>query len=377
MSRPDRKGDCVLSSFLLGLLLPFLGPCASHAGGAQGEDTGPYCGLYCVYGALQSIGKDVPFETLLRPRYLSSRQGSSIEELRQAAIDSGAYAVAMTGLGAESLRSSRQPMILHVAGHDDLKRYNHWVLFCGLEDGRARLLDAPNPMELVPLAGVLARWDGAALTVSDHSSAYRSIEISEGVFHVSVILMTVLTVCLVHGGIRRFKSGRWLEAPRSVRTLLASVLCQSIVLLGCSFAIGIGLHVVDDAGFLRDLTAVRYVAAGNIAHFFPKLTRDEARLFAVERRGVVIDARLPESFRLGSIPGAVNVPVNASAAERRQRLAHVPRSAPLLVYCQSERCEFDEIVAALLAREGFDSISLYPGGWMEWEKHENHERVGK
>ncbi len=378
MCRRHREHDYVRSSLLLGsLLLILAGPYAPHAVGAQRKESGPYCGLYCVYGALQSVGKDVAFETLLRPRYLASRQGSSIEELRQAVIDSGAHAVAMTGLGAESLRSARQPMILHIAAADDLSGYHHWALFCGLEDGKAGLLDAPNPMERVPLSVVLARWDGAALIVSDEPSATRSIEMDEGMFKLDVILMILLAVCVIHGGLRLFGSVRSTETPPSVRTLIVHVLGQSVVLLGCSLAIGIALHVVDDTGFTRNPIAVRYVAASNITHFFPKLTLDEARRFAFERRGTIIDARLPDSFRSGSIPGAINVPVSASTVERRQSLEHIPRNTPLLVYCQSESCEFDEILAAHLARDGFESISLYPGGWTEWEKHEHPDRVGQ
>ena len=59
-----------------------LQPGGSCAGEGERKDSGPYCGLYCVYAALHSIGKDVPFEAILRPRYLSSREGNgSVEEL--------------------------------------------------------------------------------------------------------------------------------------------------------------------------------------------------------------------------------------------------------------------------------------------------------
>jgi Peptidase C39 family len=168
----------------------------ARAAGDEPKDSGEYCGLYCVYSALSAIGRDVPFETLLRPRYLSSWEGSSIKELRQAVIDAGAHAIALSGLGAESLRSARKPMVLHVASDGQLKRYNHWVVFCGMENEKALLLDAPNPMQLVPLSDILARWDGTALVVSDDPAGARSIEVGEGVFHLSVIVLALLVVCL-------------------------------------------------------------------------------------------------------------------------------------------------------------------------------------
>jgi rhodanese-related sulfurtransferase len=377
VSRARRECDCprrgsVLASFLLVLVSGW-----SRANDVERKDSGPYCGLYCVYGALQAIGKDVPFETLLRPKYLSAREGSSVKELRQAVIDAGAHAVALSGLGAESLRSARQPMLLHVASDGQLQRYDHWVLFCGMEDGKARLLDAPNPMELVPLSDILARWAGTALVVSDRPIGVRSIEVGEGGFHLGVILLTLVLVCLVDYSLRRRNPAPASEVSRRGVSRVFGLLSQSVILLGCSLGLGIGLHVIDDTGFLRNPAAARYVAAANMSHFFPRLGYNEARRFIVQRRGAIIDARLPESFQNGSIPGALNVPVNASTAERREKMKDIPRQTPVLIYCQSNLCEYDETLGALLARDGFESISLYPGGWLEWEKHEHPGQVGQ
>lgn len=101
-----------LASILFTLLV--LLPVASNAAGAEArarkvQPGGPYCGLYCLHGALQAVGKGVPFESLLRPRYLSEREGSSVKELRQAATDAGAHAVALAGLSAESLLGFSTP----------------------------------------------------------------------------------------------------------------------------------------------------------------------------------------------------------------------------------------------------------------------------
>jgi rhodanese-related sulfurtransferase len=165
--------------------------------------------------------------------------------------------------------------------------------------------------------------------------------------------------------------------PRSSRSRLLNAVFQSIALTCVSFAMGIGLHVIDDAGLLRSRASARYVAAANISHFFPKLTYDEARQFLNQRSGVIIDARYPDSFQAGHLAGAINIPVNASSAERRERLQGVPRGTPLLVYCQSGSCEYDEYLATLLAHDGYETISLYPGGWMEWEEHEHPDRAGR
>ena len=152
---------------------------------------------------MQAIGKDLPFETLLRPRYMSSREGSSLKELRQAVIDASAYALSIEGLGAESLRTSLHPMILHLASDGQLNRYDHWVLFCGMQDGKARLLNAPNELEHVPLSYILARWDGTALVVSDDPIDFSSIAIGEGILYISVIIPLIVMICFVDYCLRR------------------------------------------------------------------------------------------------------------------------------------------------------------------------------
>ncbi len=261
-------------------------------------------------------------------------------------------------------------MILHVASDGQLKRYDHWVIYCGVERGNARVLDAPSPMQLVPFSDILARWDGTALVFADEQSGVWSIKAGEGFFHLSAILLALLMVCLVDYVQRRRRRGGEGESRCSGGSRALGALSQLVTLLCCSFTMGVGLHVADDAGILRSPAAARYVAAANITHFFPKLSYDDALRFLNGRKGVIIDARYPDSFQKGHLAGAVNIPVNANSAERRSRLVAIPRGRPLLVYCQSRFCEYDESLAVSLARDGFEQILLYPGGWMEWEEHE-------
>jgi rhodanese-related sulfurtransferase len=56
--------------------------------------------------------------------------------------------------------------------------------------------------------------------------------------------------------------------------------------------------------------------------------------------------------------------------ERRQIVENVSRDRPILVYCLSTGCRFDDTIAMFLAREGFKHISIYPGGWTEWRESE-------
>ena len=83
---------------------------------------------------------------------------------------------------------------------------------------------------------------------------------------------------------------------------------------------------------------------------------------------MVIDARYPRDFESGHVPGAINVPVFTTQVERRKLLANLPKGTRVIVYCQSENCQFDETLGAALYAEGIENVALYPGGIRQWEE---------
>ncbi|MEK6262362.1 MAG: rhodanese-like domain-containing protein, partial [Planctomycetota bacterium] len=75
----------------------------------------------------------------------------------------------------------------------------------------------------------------------------------------------------------------------------------------------------------------------------------------------------PRDFESGHVPGAINVPVFTTQVERRRLLANLPKGARVIVYCQSENCQFDETLGAALYAEGIENVALFPGGIRQWE----------
>ena len=366
--RRDRFSLCVRPLLTLALVV---NAAAARSEEPEDRSRGPYCGIYCVYSALATLGKQVEFESLIQPKYLGSSEGSSIGELRRAAEDVGAHAVALSGLNFEGLRNARHPMILHVASDGQLNRYDHWVLFLGMDGDKARILDAPSPPDSVPLSQVLARWDGTALIVSGRPIRVSSVAVRVSGFHVLYVLLAAGVIILARLSMRRRPMRGGVE--RHSGRLWAAAL-EAVILLVASVGMALAIHMNKAAGFLRNPAATSYVAAANVAKFFPKFSLDEARRFQSRAEGVLIDARFRESYAAGHIEGAINVPIDATSAERHQILADLSRETPVLVYCQSLPCEFDEHVATLMARDGFRTISIYPGGWEEWSDDKRHSR---
>jgi rhodanese-related sulfurtransferase len=63
--------------------------------------------------------------------------------------------------------------------------------------------------------------------------------------------------------------------------------------------------------------------------------------------------------------------VNAEDGERQQAMVNIAKTAPIVIYCQSKGCKFAEEVAKKLITDGFNNISIFRGGWHEWEAKSN------
>ncbi len=72
-------------------------------------------------------------------------------------------------------------------------------------------------------------------------------------------------------------------------------------------------------------------------------------------RFLVVDVRDPERFREGSLPGAVNVPLEAIAQKRYQ----LPKDRPLLLVCQLG--QKSSLAALYLEADGYRAYVLEGG----------------
>lgn len=133
----------------------------SKAVSAKRKSSGPYCGLYCLYSVMKITGREeVDFRALLKPEYIGSRKGSSLAELRKAAEENGMYAMPAGKLTSRVLHNCPHPVILHVKSDVTSKEYDHYELFLGTENDRAKILNPPDPVRLVPFRELAPRWDG-------------------------------------------------------------------------------------------------------------------------------------------------------------------------------------------------------------------------
>lgn len=324
-----------------------------------------YCGLYCLHAAAQALGRDIEFASLVSHRYLGSRRGSSASELRQAAEDNGFHAQVMENLSCNVLPLIDVPAILHVRAKPTSADYDHWILFLGLRGGRAQVFDGRGETKLVSLQHLAGIWDGVGLLVSDKQidmSTFYLFNTGSGI----IIITTVCILGTVLFGINPPKklvkhshSRLWLARDNVIEA------CQIAV---CAAALLGGLTLFSAGGFLADADAIAGIQERQIADLVPTVTKSELEYRIKNQKVLIIDARNQRDFQAGHVPEAINFPADKSATDQKVRtsFADYAKDIPVVVYCQSAGCNYDEFVGNLLVKNGFTNVSFFSGGWMEW-----------
>jgi len=315
-----------------------------------------YCGVYCLHGAARALGVDADLSQLIQPDFISSQAGSSIDDLKLAGKSLNLSISSLFGLGLSSLTRAETPLILHVSPTGVEGSYTHWMLFLGIEDGKAVIHDGPGGLLHCELDSIMARWDGIALAVSHPNipTALYSHEISR--FSL-LLLYSVLFAFICDGLVNRFFANRLL--PRNALSLFCIV---AISLVASTFNFATGGSSDSAYHARRGIDA----AAGRLS--FDQVTALEA--VALEESGVatLIDCRFTSDFGLGSIPNAISLPVDAGLGMANSLLSNIEKRKQVIVFCQSSRCGFSKYIAAFLISQGFHHVSVMPGGYQEWQQ---------
>ncbi len=104
---------------------------------------------------------------------------------------------------------------------------------------------------------------------------------------------------------------------------------------------------------------------------------DRARQFVENHEGIVLDARTPEDYAEGHIPGAYLLSfyhINDYYPDLKDQLTE---SQVILVYCGNVNCEDSEFLANELFNSGHDKILVYKGGFQEWKSNKLPVKKGE
>jgi rhodanese-related sulfurtransferase len=338
-SQPDSKNSAVDSG----------PPIFAYAPVMRAIEPGAQCGLYSLYAAAQALKKDVPLERLLNRQYMDSQHGSTANNLMVAATDFGLRSKFFIGLDIDTLRLADCPMLLLCDLSRNAEQTMHWVTYLGEESGLARIYDPPREVELIPFAQLQTIWTGNGLAISAENES-RPLGLIARLNSLSVLWPAVLFCVAVCIG-QKVVVAKNRQATNSRLRIVVPTL-------------GV-LAFVAVWGASRTLTNPNQPASNRpIAEFLKcSNSHDEiARTSELQNGVCVVDARLPLAFGCGSLPGSINLPVDASFNEWRDTVSHLDRNRPIVVYCQSEKCGWADRVASRLVCSGF-SVSVLDRGY--------------
>jgi rhodanese-related sulfurtransferase len=330
---------CLQLLYLVFLAVQFFGDNTQSS--VFGQDR--YCGIYAVYGAGRTLGAEISFSTLVSPRFVSSVQGSSIDDLVRAIDHVNLKCKVFSGLGYRSISGTSCPLILHVCSEQQFVAYNHWLLFLGISNGSACIADSDGGPRLVPIGELLARWDGVAIAVFQNNGDKNEISGRKKNELFQWVAVCALIVALL------------LKVQHPVRCLL--VLCGGLMVV---------LHIATPVGFGRNSQVLSMVETVIRSDNYQQVEYEWVVQYCESKNITLFDVRYQEDSARQMIPGAIALPIDALQSDFEMVVASVPRDRTVVVYCQSRQCSFSRIMAIRLMEAGFTRIHVYSGGYKEW-----------
>jgi rhodanese-related sulfurtransferase len=314
------------------------------------------CGVEAAYGAMHALGitPDCAFVDLLTTEYISQIGGSTAQDVCNAVERLGAEATYLQGLGWASLLHAKHPMILHVSSDGQLEAANHWLLFLGVRDGMAKVVDGGGTPESWPLERLLVRWRGLAVVVTPPGQKDQASWLLN--FYETMMSLSVAAVALAIAQIFRTVS-----FSRTLTGFAAAFL--GVALTVAAFVIGVS------GSYFPSPTqpSTRYaVAAIDGADFEIIDLNGFLSLMDDPGEATLLDCRYrPDSLKF-PIPGTMNVPIDAKSHEMAEALSGKQPAEPIVIFCANKRCGFSERMAVRLVGMGFTNLKIFRGGYVEW-----------
>jgi rhodanese-related sulfurtransferase len=99
----------------------------------------------------------------------------------------------------------------------------------------------------------------------------------------------------------------------------------------------------------------------------PAVSLNEAREAYEGGYALFVDARDPDFFKAGHIPGAVNLPVKdfeRVLPKLKERLLAAPQ---VITYCDGANCEISVELTEKLLFAGLEHVEIFTGGIQQWK----------
>jgi len=144
-----------------------------------------------------------------------------------------------------------------------------------------------------------------------------------------------------------------------------SVVAEIGVLLALAVALALSVNAFRAQGvpWREDWTAKRFEAAAKAGGRIPL---DLALVALKTDAALFLDARAPEDFAKGHLPGALNLPFDPVSKELEARVKALPKDRRLVFYCSGASCSLAEELAVYARDFGYKNTLLLVEGYEGW-----------
>jgi rhodanese-related sulfurtransferase len=139
-------------------------------------------------------------------------------------------------------------------------------------------------------------------------------------------------------------------------------LAQSLVCAAAIVALAVPLGLLANAVSGAGIPLVgRSASPGRVVELLA------ARQAHQDGEATFIDARPRDDYLAGHIAGALNVPLGERAGELDDLRRKLPRTRPLVVYCEGGACSSAFELSAWLAGNGWRDVRVLGDGYPAWD----------
>lgn len=102
---------------------------------------------------------------------------------------------------------------------------------------------------------------------------------------------------------------------------------------------------------------------------FPRLSVMGVKQRFDKKSCVILDARKPEEYQEGHIPGALNFYGNEPEKFAPLVMPQIPdKTKEIITYCHGGDCDLSLQTAKALKEAGYTHVEIFTGGWPDWQK---------
>ncbi len=153
-------------------------------------------------------------------------------------------------------------------------------------------------------------------------------------------------------------------------------LLQAIGIIIISGMLGIAVNVFRADGIPVVERWQEKVLNEQVTGGLPVISVKQAKKAYESGEALFVDARDPDFYKLGHIPGAVSLPVrnfDLVFPNIRERLLAAPR---IITYCDAANCETSVELSEKLLFAGLARVEIFTGGIQQWKAERQPVEVG-